>query len=446
VELSADGRTMAAVGGRWKAGQCHVFGTATLLSTPLGSRDVSGALRISPNGRWAIIDTTIGFNGENSAVFLDLQSGAQTPIPLAGGQALLHPLSFARGRTIADDGTALLFQDGKPYLTRPGQALQPFPVAGANPFALSATGARALYASAEGVHIVDLQTGDDQALGPGEPIGFSDDGIRAALLRYGQLYVADRPVSNVAEGLASAILSGDGKIAYAVTTVGRLLKIVVDTGILTEIVGRTPDISFTGARVDAGMFTTITGTGFAEQSYSASAPLPLTLGGVSVTLDGRLLPISRVTPNAIDVLVPWDMASNVQRTLVVNSSASRSPFEAPQGTLQVAGDARAGALYRQDWSSTVSDLTVHTGEIIHVFAVGLGPVTPEVPTGAAAPSSEPLSRLASPMTCTNASVLYAGLQPGTIARIYQVDLQIGTKTGYQQFSCPPFGLTLNVVP
>jgi uncharacterized protein (TIGR03437 family) len=446
VELSADGRTMAAVGGRWKAGQCHVFGTATLLSTALGSRDISGALRISPNGRWAIVDTTIGFNGENSAVFLDLQSGVQTPIPLAGGQALLHPLSFASGRTIADDGTALLFQDGKPYLARPGQALQPFPVAGANPFALSSTGARALYASADGVHIVDLQTGDDQALGPGEPIGFSDDGIRAALLRYGQLYVADRPVSNVAEGLASAILSGDGKIAYAVTTVGRLLKIVVDTGILTEIVGRTPDISFTGARVDAGMFTTITGTGFAEQSYSASAPLPLTLGGVSVTLDGRLLPISRVTPNAIDVLVPWDMASNVQRTLVVNSSASRSPFEAPQGTLQVAGDARAGALYRQDWSSTVSDLTVHTGEIIHVFAVGLGPVTPEVPTGAAAPSSEPLSRLASPMTCTNASVLYAGLQPGTIARIYQVDLQIGTKTGYQQFSCPPFGLTLNVVP
>jgi hypothetical protein len=56
------------------------------------------------------------------------------------------------------------------------------------------------------------------------------------------------------------------------------------------------------------------------------------------------------------------------------------------------------------------------------------------------------------MTCTNASVLYAGLQPGTVARVYQVDLQIGTKTGYQQFPCavgggPSFAfLTLNVIP
>jgi len=49
-------------------------------------------------------------------------------------------------------------------------------------------------------------------------------------------------------------------------------------------------------------------------------------------------------------------------------------------------------------------------------------------------------------------VLYAGLQPGTVARIYQVDLQIGTKTGYQQFLCAVGGgttfvfLTLNVIP
>jgi len=452
VELSADGRTMAAVGGRWKAGQCHVFGIATLLSTPLGSRDISGALRISANARWAIVDTTVGFNGDDSAAFLDLQSGAQTSIPLAAGQALLQPLSFATGRTIADDGTALLSQGGKPYITRPGQPLQPFPVAGSTPWAISATGSRVLYSSADGVHVLDLGTGVDLAFGAGLPMGLSDDGAVAALVRGGQLYVADRQVGSVPEGVASAVLSGNGKIACAVTTTGRLMKIAVDTGVTTQIVGRTPEVSSTGAIVDAGQFTTITGHGFADQSYTASPPLPLTLGGVTVTLDGRTLAISGVTPTAIDVLIPWDMASNDQRTLVVNSSAAQSPFEAPQGTLQATGGVRAGALYRQDWSSQVSDLTVHTGEIIHVFAVGLGAVTPEVPTGSAAPSSEPLARLASPMTCSNATVLYAGLQPGTVARIYQVDLQIGTKTGYQQFSCTVGGgtafafLTLNVVP
>jgi len=216
------------------------------------------------------------------------------------------------------------------------------------------------------------------------------------------------------------------------------------------VIGRTPNVSTTGAIVDAGMFTTITGQGFADQAFTASAPLPLTLGGVTVTVGGRKVPLSRVTPTEIDALIPWDLAGTAL-TVEVDAPAPESPFEAPSGTLQVMNGVRAGALYRQDWTP-VSDLTVHTGEVIHVYAVGLGAVTPEVSPGAAAPASEPLARVAAPMSCSNAQVLYAGLQPGTVARIYQVDLQIGSRTGYQVFGCAlgggmPFAfLTLNVVP
>jgi hypothetical protein len=48
-------------------------------------------------------------------------------------------------------------------------------------------------------------------------------------------------------------------------------------------------------------------------------------------------------------------------------------------------------------------------------------------------------------------VLYAGLAPGAVERVYQVDLRIGPTAGYQQFTCTLGGsepfvfLTLNVV-
>jgi len=47
-------------------------------------------------------------------------------------------------------------------------------------------------------------------------------------------------------------------------------------------------------------------------------------------------------------------------------------------------------------------------------------------------------------------VLYAGLAPGAVERVYQVDIRLN-RTGYHLFQCtsggkPSLALTLNVVP
>jgi uncharacterized protein (TIGR03437 family) len=87
-----------------------------------------------------------------------------------------------------------------------------------------------------------------------------------------------------------------------------------------------------------------------------------------------------------------------------------------------------------------------------VYAIGFGPVAPEVPEGAAAPSAEPFSRITQPLTCSNAEILYAGLAPFAVERVYQIDIRIGSTAGYQKFICtlgggPPFNfLTLLIVP
>jgi enamine deaminase RidA (YjgF/YER057c/UK114 family) len=86
----------------------------------------------------------------------------------------------------------------------------------------------------------------------------------------------------------------------------------------------------------------------------------------------------------------------------------------------------------QDFSGPItSDKPARSGEVIHVFASGLGPVTPAVPDGATAPAS-PLSRTVNPVTCgaLDASgnmiplaVLFAGFAPGQTG-VYQLDVAL----------------------
>jgi uncharacterized protein (TIGR03437 family) len=97
---------------------------------------------------------------------------------------------------------------------------------------------------------------------------------------------------------------------------------------------------------------------------------------------------------------------------------------------------RVGGIAHQNWDRNVHVLDEpRTGEIIHVRATGLGAVSPEVAEGATAPTAEPFARLAWPLTCSNAEVLYAGLAPGYVEPVYQVDLRIGEQTGNQQLRC-----------
>jgi enamine deaminase RidA (YjgF/YER057c/UK114 family) len=86
----------------------------------------------------------------------------------------------------------------------------------------------------------------------------------------------------------------------------------------------------------------------------------------------------------------------------------------------------------QDFSGPItSDKPARSGEIIHLFASGFGPVTPPVPDGTAAPAS-PLSRTVNPVTCgalgasgnmMPLAVLFAGLAPGQTG-VYQLDVEL----------------------
>ena len=248
--------------------------------------------------------------------------------------------------------------------------------------------------------------------------------------------------------VAKAVISGDGTVVYAVTDLGRLLKISFDGGSEIEVIGETPYLAAPPYSLTPGLGATLNGSGLSHSVVEGRPPFEPFLGRLTMWIGERKVPVFQVAPNSVRFLVPWDVAGKVR--IVAEVHGRNTPFDFPQVETFVADSRpRAGVIARENWERTYVG-PVETGEVIHVVAIGLGPVMPEVPDGLPAPA-EPLAWLSQRLTCSNSEILFAGLAPGYVERVYQVDLRVGPTPGYQQFYCTlggrqafPF-LTLNVV-
>lgn len=452
AETTADGTNILAPGNISFANNCEDFNTwATYWISPSGDRQLADIIRISPNGRYAIADTTGGPLSVASVSYADPATGSLTRIDLPSG-IYLGGIRFGTGRTIANNGTAIFnipFESA--FTVSPGADPQPFTPG--LPYAIDASGTYVLY-GADTLRMFNLQTRQDNLVmanfsptwqfGP----GMSDDGQRVLTPRGGQVWVVGgdgsgaRQLSSDPAGIADAILSGNGKVVYAVTQAGRLLQIDADTGDQIELVGRTPHFS-----LDPGSQLLTPGTpgtvyldGLPDVSMGAPSLPGLSLADTTITIGGQAVPVLFVMPDHIDFLTPWNLGAGtgpVELPLVAGVAGDRTPFDFPQTPVWIAACPQVGAVAHQDWSGPVtSSSPPHAGEILHFFMAGLGAaVNPEVPLGTPAPSAEPLARLATPMTCTGQQVLYAGLAPGETWRVYQVDLKLGSQTGQVWFDC-----------
>jgi subtilisin family serine protease len=96
-----------------------------------------------------------------------------------------------------------------------------------------------------------------------------------------------------------------------------------------------------------------------------------------------------------------------------------------------------------------ADHPARPGEAVHGYALGLGPTSPAVSYGNAAPGKEPFARLATPFGCSASSnpsapvveVFYQGLAP-SLAGVYQFDFRIpaGTSNGNFVLFCEHGGI------
>jgi uncharacterized protein (TIGR03437 family) len=176
------------------------------------------------------------------------------------------------------------------------------------------------------------------------------------------------------------------------------------------------------------------GTAAVTASNLNAGTLPTSLDGVSVLVYNTAAPLLFVSPGQINFIVPYGLLPGMV-TVVVDRQNQAGPVV----TIQL--DATAPGLFLWNGNMAIathlngslvsSTAPAKAGEIIVLYAAGLGSVSPATTSGRLAPSAA--SMVAKPQMqvllnstpCPAASVLYAGLAPG-FAGLYQINLTLPT--------------------
>ncbi len=185
-----------------------------------------------------------------------------------------------------------------------------------------------------------------------------------------------------------------------------------------------------------GAYGAIYGSNLSEGlNVSAGYPFSLQLGGTSVILGGKQLPLYFTSANQINVVVPYDVPVNTTQQLVVqNGNAISIPqpviIAAAQPTVLTQPSNPAAAftqVFKADGTPLPENSPVSAGDVIILYCTGLGAVDPPVTAGSPTPLS-PLSHTVNPVTVTIGSAppqvaSFAGLTPAYV-QLYQVNVQI----------------------
>ena len=133
---------------------------------------------------------------------------------------------------------------------------------------------------------------------------------------------------------------------------------------------------------------TLAPSGTAEAA--SSVPLPLTMAGVSATVNGVAAPLYYVSPAQLNVQVPWQIPAGSAATVVVNNNGKIA-----QQTFFMA--AASPGIFADQSSVIVPNGSASPGQATTLYLAGAGAVTPAVATGYA-PS--PAASLPAPQNTT----------------------------------------------
>lgn len=215
-----------------------------------------------------------------------------------------------------------------------------------------------------------------------------------------------------------------------------------------QIAGNTgaPSYSAAGIVQSAGQDTTLAPNGiatiygsnlsFTTRALSAgdvvNGELPLSMDGVTVYVSGQAANLFYVSPGQVNFLVPYQitastasvyilrrgLAGPVARVLIANTAPS---FFLWNGTFAVAQHA--------DGSLISPTSPAKGGEVIVLFAEGMGRTSPDTASGYVAQRATSIFYLPQLQIQLNGSavpagnILYAGLTPG-FAGLYQINLEL----------------------
>ena len=171
------------------------------------------------------------------------------------------------------------------------------------------------------------------------------------------------------------------------------------------------------------------GTNLACAAASASSvPLPTSLGGVTVQVNGTKVPLYYVSAGQINAQMPYGISPGTVTLTVTGPGGTSAGYSLPviaagPGIFQIGTQAAA---INSDGTVNSASHPAKAGSYVSVYMTGQGPVNPAVATGAAAPAS-PLSNATSSYSATiggqPVTVYFLGLAPGFVG-LGQANLQV----------------------
>lgn len=209
-----------------------------------------------------------------------------------------------------------------------------------------------------------------------------------------------RQLTDLAAGVKEATLSADGRVAWVAAGDGAVLRIDARSGAAEQRIEPTPVVSSpaygaVGSAVIAG------GSGLAAVTEAR--------------IGGRAVEARALAADTLLFQIPWGFPEGETELAVAGGDArfdTAVPF-----TVRLYSPAEVAAIH-EDFTALVTDANpVRRGEILHLYATGLGPVDAANRTALA------WEWMWSSLGDRPAEVLYAGLAPG-LPGFYQVDVRV----------------------
>jgi uncharacterized protein (TIGR03437 family) len=179
------------------------------------------------------------------------------------------------------------------------------------------------------------------------------------------------------------------------------------------------------AAVAPGAIVSLFGTRLAVSQASAPGlPLPTTLAGTSITVNGQPAPLFFVSPTQINFQFPFEVtgAQALVEVTTLDGATTLVVLVVPVAPAIINGSiihAATGALVNADNPAVA-------GEVLTLFVAGLGATSPAVPSGVPAPSAPfavTVAQVTVVMRDWSANVVFSGLAPGSVG-LYQVSFVV----------------------
>ena len=251
-------------------------------------------------------------------------------------------------------------------------------------------------------------------------------------------------------GLGPGIYQGSVAVASNAAngdvTVPVELQIVAQSAPVAAFQGVVDNATFqAGSPLAAGGIASAFGEQFlfADAAASQDVPLGTQLGGVRVLVNEQPAPVSFASYGKVTFQIPYETADGpgtvrVERdgqagNLAGVEVARRAPRLLRLGIADYGAVTNPDGTFAIPATEGIPSHPAHAGDVLVMNAIGLGPTTPAVATGAGAPAEEPLARVdPQPSVAfgggfTGTAVIvqpdFAGLVPGMVG-LYQINVAV----------------------